>query len=64
MPETRKMPNAKFKCQPLSKNAKFEEFGTKNAKLATLMWIHNPVGSPSIKSDTDMYARCGSEDKG
>ena len=36
MPETRKMPNAKFSCQPLSKNAKFEEFGTKNAKLAAL----------------------------
>ena len=30
------MPNAKIECQPLSKNAKFEEFGTKNAKLATL----------------------------
>ena len=37
MPETRKMPNAKFPCQPLSKNAKFEEFGTKNAKLTTLL---------------------------
>ena len=31
------MPNAKFECQPLPKNAKFEEFGTKNAKLATLL---------------------------
>ena len=36
MPDMRKMPNAKFRCQPLSKNARFEEFGTKNAKLATL----------------------------
>ena len=33
------MANAKFKAQPLSKNAKFEEFGSKNAKLATLLAI-------------------------
>ena len=39
MPETRKMPNAKFQCQPLSKNAKFEEFDTKNAKLAALIQL-------------------------
>ena len=30
------MPNSKIKCQEARKNAKFDEFGIKNAKLATL----------------------------
>ena len=39
MPETRKGPNAKFNGQPLFKRAKFEEFGPKKAKLATLLVV-------------------------
>ena len=32
MPGIRKMPNTKFEAQPLSKNAKFEEFDQKMPK--------------------------------